>query len=265
MTTLRLHSLHLYPIKACHGLDLTMAAVGTLGLDGDRRWMITDPAGTFLTQREIPALAQLQPTLTADGLEIRNGTGETISVLQPATAADTLPVRVWRSTLTAPVADPAVNDWLSRTIGRDCRLVHMPDDLIRATNPDYSRPGDRVSFADGYPLLLTTTASLALLNGELAAPVPMARFRPNIVIDGAAPFAEESWQQVTIGDTAFDVVKACERCVVITVDQETGILTGKEPLRSLARLRAPGKVIFGMNLIPRRLGRLTVGDTVTCR
>jgi uncharacterized protein YcbX len=265
VTSQRLLSLHRYPIKACHGHDLTTATVGPLGLDGDRRWMITDADGTFITQRQLPALARLQPTITADGLHLRGGNGETIEVRQPSTDAATLTVQVWRSTVTAPLAAAPVHAWLSRQLDRECRLVYMPDDLVRTTNPDYSRPGDRVSFADGYPLLLTTQASLDRLNGELEAPVPMERFRPNLVVTGSEPFAEETWQQITIGGTVFDVVKPCERCVVITVDQQTGVLTGKEPLRTLARLRAPGKVIFGVNLIPRQLGTLSAGDTVTCR
>lgn len=262
---MRLLGLHLYPIKGCHGLDLPQAPVGPLGLAGDRRWMITDPAGTFLTQREMPTLARLRPTPIPEGLILQNSAGETITVRRPPTDADALTVRVWRSTLTAPVAETAVNEWLSRSLGRECRLVYMPDDLVRATNPDYSQPGDRVSFADGYPLLLTTRASLDDLNGHLDEAVPMARFRPNLVVDGLEPFAEEQWRQVTVGETVFDVVKPCERCVVTTVDQETGSPTGKEPLRTLARLRAPGKVVFGVNLIPRRLGTLTIGDTVSAR
>ena len=260
---LHLVSLHVYPIKACHGLDLNSAAVGTLGLDGDRRWLITDSQGTFLTQRELPALARLQPSITSEGLHLTNGDGETLTVTLPAPGSARLPVRVWRSHLEAPLADDATHAWLTRALGRDCRLVYMPDDLIRETNPDYSQPGDRVSFADGYPLLLTTMTSLQSLNDHLDEPVPMARFRPNLVIDGTTPFAEETWRTVTIGETVFDVVKPCERCVVITVDQQTGVLTGKEPLKTLAGLRAPGKVVFGVNLIPRRLGTLRTGDPVS--
>jgi uncharacterized protein YcbX len=259
----QLLSLHLYPIKSCHGLDLTSANVGPLGLDGDRRWMITDPDGTFITQRQLPAMTRLRPTITADGLCLQGDDGETIVIPRPGANATTLTVQVWRSTLTAPMTDVAVHDWLSRQLGWACRLVYMPDELVRATNPEYSQPGDRVSFADGYPLLLATQASLDHLNQALAEPVPMDRFRPNLVVDGTTPFAEESWQQVTIGETVFDVVKPCERCVITTIDQQTGILTGKDPLRTLVQMRAPGKANFGVNLIPRRWGSITIGDQVT--
>jgi uncharacterized protein len=170
-------------------------------------------------------------------------------------------VQVWSSRVAALVHD-AGSAWLSDALGRRCQLVYMPDDVERAVNPLRGRPGDVVSFADGYPFLLIGQGSLDDLNGRMSAPLPMIRFRPNLVVEGAAAFAEDGWPRVRIGAVTFRNVKPCDRCVMTTVDPETGN-KGAEPLRTLATYRAwGGAVWFGVNLIAENTGTLRVGDAV---
>ncbi|MBC7542377.1 MAG: MOSC domain-containing protein [Candidatus Sericytochromatia bacterium] len=262
---MRLLGLHLYPVKGCGSLAPEESVVEPQGLQGDRRWMIVTPDGRFLTQREQPSMALIQPTPTADGLLLQTPGQPDLHVSRPKSLADTLTVQVWRSTLTVPRTESAADAWLSAALGRAVSLVYMADPGIRAVNPAFSLPGDRVSFADGYPMLLTTHASLRALNARLDSPVPMNRFRPNLVISGTDAFAEEMWRTVDIGEVTFDAVKPCERCVVTTTDQQTGLRMGSEPLRTLASWRGKDRVHFGMNLIPRSLGTIRLGDTVTVR
>lgn len=172
-------------------------------------------------------------------------------------------ITIWRDTVLArDVGDPAAA-WLSAVLGMSCRLVQMPDSTERAVNPAYGAPGDIVSFADGYPFMLIGQASLDDLNARLASPVPMRRFRPNLVVAGAPPFAEDTWKRVRIGNMVFRVVKPCARCIIPTIDPEAGIFAGKEPLRTLATFRKVGsKVLFGQNLIAEGTGVLHTGAPV---
>ncbi|HEX5543029.1 MAG TPA: MOSC N-terminal beta barrel domain-containing protein, partial [Micromonospora sp.] len=221
---MRLASIHTYPIKGCHRLDHDGAEVEPWGLAGDRRWMLVNEDGRALTQRETPLLARIQPRPNPDGgLTVRLSGRPDLVVAQP-TGAELADVTVWRSMLPAELADTAADEWLSNVLDRKVRLVWLGDPSRRATNPAYSAPGDRVSFADGYPLLLTNAASLDALNGWLQAtgdldgPVPMSRFRPNVVVAGAEPWAEDEWlgRRIRIGGVDFRAVKPCDRCVVTT-------------------------------------------------
>jgi hypothetical protein len=182
----------------------------------------------------------------------------------PAPDAKTPTVTVWRSTLPAATATETAALWLSDILGRPCHLVFMADPASRPVDPAYAQPHDTVSFADGFPVLLASTASLDDLNTRLANPVPIGRFRPNLVVSNAVPWAEDAWRRIRIGDVVFRLPKPCTRCIVTTVDQQTGERPDpQEPLRTLATFRrGAGGVMFGQNMVPEAPGRISVGDTV---
>ena len=265
---MRVASLHIYPVKGCHRVDLDRSPVEPWGLAGDRRWLIIDPdTGRFITQRETVRLTQVQPVPTPDGLVLRAPGRPELAVAAPV-GGDLVDVTVWTFTGLATLAGPAADDWLTAALERKVRLVWLDDPTRRGIHPAW--PEDRVSFADGFPVLLANTASLDALNdaiaegGSLEGPVPMTRFRPNIVITGAAPWAEDAWTggRVRIGSVIFRVPRPCDRCVVTTTDQETGE-RGREPLRTLGRIRNIDQaLLFATNLIPDGPGEIAVGDPV---
>ncbi|MDQ1105095.1 MOSC domain-containing protein [Nocardioides zeae] len=267
---LTVSALHRYPVKSMHAEDLDVATVEPWGLAGDRRWMVVEAAegrggrqpGDFVSARTDPALLLVRARLLAEGydaLELTTGTGaasSSITVRVPDPAPQ-VPVEVWGSHLTA-APQPAADAWLGDLLGRPVHLVHLDDPTRRPTDPRFSHPDDRVSFADGYPLLVTTTASLTAVNDALlehtegaAESLTMARFRPNLVLTGDEPaWAEDDWRRIRVGDVTFRAVKGCARCVMTTFDPETGE-RGHEPTRTLARLRRyDGGVWFGVNLVP---------------
>ncbi|WP_049650970.1 MOSC domain-containing protein [Kitasatospora sp. MY 5-36] len=275
---MHLTGLHVYPVKSMYRLSPDTAVVQPWGLAGDRRWMLADANGRFVSQREDAALARVRTGLLPDGvLTLTTPDGSRIEVPAPAVAAgDPLAdVEVWGTRFRAAEADKETHRWIAEHLG-DYRLVHLDDPRARPVDPEYSAPGDSVSMADGYPLLLTTTASLDRLNELIAAEnpdghetLPMERFRPSVVIGGTEPWAEDTWRRIRIGSVTFKVVKPCGRCMITTTDQETGERRGKEPLRTLARHhRLLRKAAFGQNLIPERpagvegdeLGTLRLGD-----
>lgn len=249
---LALSGLYIYPIKSARGTRLERAHFSDLGLDYDRRWMLVNPEGHFLSQREIPDLARLEVQLqTAENALILGFDGEGLELPLPQDEtylrSELLEVQLWRSRVAAQAFAPVADRWLSEKLNRACRLVYMPRSTFRETNPEYA-PGRRVSFADGYPFLLTHEASLEDLNQRLEQALPMDRFRPNLVVRGGEAFAEDRWRSFELGGHHFVVAKPCERCVMTTQDQQTGERS-PEPLRTLARYRKlNGKIIFGQNL-----------------
>ena len=257
---MRVTGLFVYPLKSARGLALDAATLDDRGIVSDRRWAIVGPEGTVITQRDVPSLATLGAHLVEHGLELSAPGLPALSVGRPLDAPR-VSVRVWESDTEGVPAGPEADGWISRFMGRPGRLVYMPESIERAVSREFGKPGDRVGFADGYPLLLTSESSLGSLNARLEEPVPMDRFRPNLVVDGEVPFEEDSWAVVRVGDVTFRVVKPCARCVVTTVNQKTGV-GGKEPLRTLAtfRRREDGKVLFGQNLIQDGTGVVRVGD-----
>jgi uncharacterized protein YcbX len=260
----RVASLHSYPIKGCHRLDHDVAGVEPWGLRGDRRWMVVDPDGVGITQRTTALLTQLSAVPGPDGLVLAAPGQRSVRVAFPVHGPKEL-VRVFKS---KPVVSARLADdggWFERFLDRPARLVWLGDPTVRPIE-EFALDGDRVSFADGYPLLLTNSASLAALGDWLVEagdePVPMTRFRPNVVIDGAGPWDEDDWLggRLLIGGTAFRAAKSCARCVVTTIDQETGE-KGRQPLRALGRYRRDGDgLLFGINLIPDTHGVIRVGD-----
>ncbi|MEV6124035.1 MOSC N-terminal beta barrel domain-containing protein [Streptomyces sp. NPDC052077] len=271
MGNARVQSIHVHPVKALRSVPLQEAVVEPWGLAGDRRWMLVDDGGRVVTQRERPRLAlAAAELLPGGGIRLSAPGLEPLTVPVPK-AAETVPVHIFRDTLEAvPAEAPEAHAWCSAHLGTDVRLVHMDDPATRRqVDPAYSRPGETVTFADGFPLLVTTTASLDALNAMIAGgdrpaegPLPMNRFRPNLVLSGTEAWAEDGWTRIAVGELVARVAKPCGRCVVTTTDQDTAA-RGKEPLRSLARHRAiEGRLVFGQNLVPERLGTVRVGDPV---
>ena len=263
MSQLVVSELSIYPVKSLRGLSLPRAEVDRFGLRGDRRWMVVDANGRYLTQREQARMSLIQAEPLDDGLRLgAPGMGELTIRLAPD-----LPrrqVTVWDDRVEAEDAGDAAAAWLSDFLGIDCRLVHFPDDALRPVDPRYAQAGDVTAFSDGFPLLLITQASLDDLNSRLEQPVPMRRFRPNLVIDGSEPYAEDQWKRLRIGDLTFRVVKPCSRCVIPTIDPATGERhPDAEPLRTLASYRMrDNKIYFGQNVIPDGEGALAVGQVV---
>ncbi|MEU6117793.1 MOSC N-terminal beta barrel domain-containing protein [Streptomyces sp. NPDC047117] len=268
MPNSRLRALQLYPVKSLAGTAPGSADVEPWGLAGDRRWLVVDEQRRLVTQRSRPRLALAAAEAGPDGGIRLSAPGMTdLSVAVPDPGA-TVPVQVFRDKVEAVPASTAAADWFSTYLETEVTLVHMDDPAVRRpVRQDYGRPGDTVSFADAFPLLLTTVSSLDALNSLIAqgdhadeGPLPMDRFRPNVVVEGTAPWAEDDWQRVRIGEVTFRAVKPSDRCVVTTTDQRTAE-RGKEPLRTLARHRRIGDdLVFGQNLIPESRGTLRVGD-----
>ena len=263
---MRVAEIRIYPVKGLRGRPVADAVVEPWGLAGDRRYMVVDGAGRFLSQREMPRLAVLEAAPRDGGLDLSGPGLGLLAVAEPGPDAPPADVTVWRDRVAARDAGAEAAAWLSAALGRTCRLVHMADPAeARRVDPDYADAEDRVSFADGFPVLVTNAASLADLNARLAVPVSMDRFRTNIAVSGAEAWAEDGWQQVRIGAVPFAGPKDCARCAVTTVDQDTGERSPEnEPVRTLAQFRrkAGGRIIFGQNLIPRGTGRIAVGDAV---
>lgn len=252
----------IYPIKSARGIRVEEARVGRCGFEFDRQWMLIDHDGEYLTQRQFPRMALLEPNLTGDLLTIGAPGMERLSVPLAADAQPSREVRIWGDRCAATPVGPTADEWLSTVLETACSLVRFPETTFRRVDPTYSNPDDQVGFADGFPFLLLSEASLADLNTRLEDPLPMNRFRPNLVVGGCAPYAEDSWKEIRIGGVGFRVVKPCARCSITTVDQATGRV-GKEPLRTLARYRrVAGKVMFGQNLIHNGRGLIRMGDVV---
>ncbi|MBD2090766.1 MOSC domain-containing protein [Microcoleus sp. FACHB-1515] len=259
--TLTLTQLNIYPVKSAAGIALRSAQAQLRGLEFDRRWMITDLRGKFMTQRQFPRMALIQTQIEAGKLHLSAAGMESIAVVP--TENSPVKVEVWGDRCSAIPADDVVNGWLSKFLDRPCQLVYMPDDAVRPVDRNYAvDERDRVSFADGFPYLLISEASLADLNSRLATPLPMNRFRPNFVVSGCEPFAEDGWRKIRIGSIGFHLVKLCSRCVITTVDQATGD-RGQEPLATLGSYRLrKGKILFGQNLVPDSEGTIALGDAI---
>jgi uncharacterized protein YcbX len=257
--------LNVFPLKSARGIAVDAVEIEARGPAGDRRWMIVDAHGRLVTQRELPQLARLAAAPTGAGLRL-GFDGETLEVARPGAGEPRISATVWRDTLPLPEAAPAAA-WLSRLFGTSLRLVHQPEDAVRPVNAEWGAAGDEVSLADGFPLLVATTASLAAVERAVGAPLEMRRFRPNLVIEGAEPWEEDFWATIRAGAVELDLVKPCARCTVPTVDPERGVFAGDEPLDALRRIRlsadrrVPG-VLFGWNAVPRRLGAIRLGDPV---
>lgn len=275
---MKITEINIYPVKSLKGIGLGEARVTKRGFESDRRWMITDPEGKFFTQRELPKMATVSIAIETDGLRFSAPGAEDLAIPSRPGDRNTGQVQVWSSVCGAEFYDETVSRWFSELLGTRCRLVYMPEDTRRGINPLFNTGEDIVSFADGYPFMALGEASLADLNTRLETPLPMNRFRPNLVISGAESYAEDRWKRVRIGGTVFRATKPCARCSITTVDQARGLFAGKEPLRTLAAYRkaeqvmpeayaamgmGANDVLFGQNLVPENTGEMIrVSDEV---
>jgi uncharacterized protein YcbX len=267
---MRVSDLFIYPLKSARGIALPAADIDGYGLPGDRRAMITDVQGHFITQRELPDLARIEvrPEASAFRLLMQGKTDISVAAPQPENRMDVI---VWKSAVSAAVADPESNRQLSEWLGREVRLVFFDGQARRTANAEWAGEGTPVTFIDGYQILVTTTGSLKALNADLAAhgegSVGMERFRPNIVIDTDEAWPEDRWAAIEIAGIRFDLVKPCSRCIMTTQDQLTGSREGPNPMPAMGRIRmsadrrVPGP-LFGWNVTPRGNGKVTIGDTV---
>ena len=259
----KISGLFIYPIKSLGGIEVESALLTDRGFQYDRRWMLIDSAGRFLTQREHPVMALLQVALEQDGLKVYHKKNAAVSIRIPfEQQGEETTVTVWDDTMPASLVGSEFDNWFSQQLGMNCRLVFMPDYSRREVDPDYARNKELTSFSDAYPLLLIGQASLEDLNSRLEDPVPMNRFRPNIVIEGWEPYEEDSIREFNIGDIQFEAVKPCARCVLTTINQDTAE-QGKDPLKTLAAYRSKNnKVLFGQNLLYNGQGYLKKGMEV---
>jgi len=258
-----LSQLIIYPIKSCRGHQVDDWKVERAGLEDDRRMMVVTPEGDFLTQRDLPKLALVTPSISGGELTLSAPGMDTLSLPIRKTGS-TIPVNIWRSKRVKAVDKGDVSsEWFSEHLGTPARLVHIADGTIRTIKEKFAvNDDDQTAFADGYPILLASEEGLADLNTRLETPLPMNRFRPNLVVTGCEPYAEDTWKRIRVGDVEVAVVKPCARCVVTTIDKET-LETSKEPLRTLASYRTwEGGAIFGQNAIPLSEGRLELGMKV---
>lgn len=259
-----LSAVHVFPVKSCAPLSPSEAMVERRGLVGDRRWMVVDADGRFLTARKLPRMTLVRATLRDGVLHVEAPDMPPIAVHPHPQRSVRRDVVVWGSTVSARLAEPAADAWITAFLGRPAAFVVMDSESSRAVDPDYAREGDEVGFADGFPVLLISQVSLDGLNARLDAPLPMLRFRPNLVVAGTDAHAEDGWRRIRVGAVEFDVVKPCTRCVLTTVDFERGEFDAHgEPLRTLLTYRRGASgVTFGQNLIPRGEGTLRIGDRV---
>ena len=256
----RVCDLFIYPVKSCGGVTVDEAVVCATGFELDRRWMVVGDDGKFLSQREHPRLALVRVHLSEDGFVLEAPELPPLAVVRDGRATPACRVQVWDDECPAYDEGRDSARWFSEHLGCSARLVRMAGDDARPLGSSSAQPGDRVSFADGFPFLLLSTASLDGLNRRLSLPVPMDRFRPNIVVDGCEAHAEDRWERLRIGEIVFRIAKSCARCVVTAVDQATGE-RGREPLRTLSTYRSiDGQVQFGQNLVHEGRGVVRVGD-----
>lgn len=259
---IKVSELHCYPVKSCAGISLPEAEITARGIKHDREWMIVGLDGIFLTQRELPRMSLIRPSLAENGL-LSLDAPDMPRIIFIRTADTPLRVKVWSSICKAEDLGEEAAEWLQKFLGVPCRLVRMATNFKRRVDGRYARDKSSVvGFADGFPELLISQASLDDLNTRLDDSLLMNRFRPNVVVSGTEPFSEDSWRTISIGALTFDVVKPCARCTITTVEQETAA-RGVEPLKTLATYRKDhGRILFGQNLIHREPGTIKVGDEV---
>ena len=266
---MKISQINVYPIKSLGGFSVNSVQVERRGLQHDRRWMLVDKDNKFLTQREFPKMATLRVEIYDYNLSVSENSTNRIEIPFTVQNAEKARVKIWSSVCAAEVYDQKINDWFSDALQTDCKLVKMPEETKRKVSYFYAvRKDDHVSFADAYPFLIIGENSLRDLNDKLETPVEMNRFRPNFVVENSDAFAEDVWKKIKIGATIFHAVKPCARCVITTINQETGEKCGVEPLKTLAAYRIPKrsvkkKILFGQNLIAENAGNLiNVGDEI---
>lgn len=261
---IKVTGLYFYPIKSCRGIQLDQAQAGNRGFLYDREFMVVTESCQQITQREFPSMALIEPHLSSEGMFLKAPGMEDLHVSNHLSGQE-VQVKIWRDLCLAVDQGNQPAQWLSSYLGVPCRLVRMAEQFVRKVEPNYARNDhDQVGFADAYPFLLISEASLEDLNSRIGSNFGMNRFRPNIVVAGCSAYAEDTWKVVRIGEVTFSVVKPCVRCVIPTIDQQTGEIQGKEPLRTLTTYRRneKGGVLFGQNLLHHSQGSLHIEDQV---
>ena len=250
--------LAIYPVKSLGQIVMDTVQVGRFGFELDRRWMVVGGDGHMVTQRKKPRMCLIQPRISENNLWLYAPDMPDIEVLYSPDSSRR-PVTVWEDQCMALDCGDEVAEWLSRFLDMKCRLVFFPEDEIRQVDPAYAEPGDRTAFSDGFPVLLISQASLNDLNRRLATPVSMRRFRPNLVVAGCEPFAEDKWKKIRIGEITFRLVKPCSRCIVPNINPDTAEKSA-EPNRTLSSFRRwDNKIFFGQNVIADCQGTLEPG------
>jgi uncharacterized protein YcbX len=256
--------LYIYPIKSLGGIPLLSSRVTDRGFEFDRRWMLVDSNNCFLTQREFPQMALLQVKLSGACLTVQHKINkkETANVPLSIESGDTVTVEVWSDQCEAILVSRELDEWFSDMLSLNCRLVYMPDSTKRAVDTRYASNQEITNLSDGYPFLIIGQSSLDDLNARLQQPLPVNRFRPNIVFTGGEPFLEDAMKHFSINGLEFFGVKKCARCVITTVNQDDGIKS-KEPLKTLSTYRqVENNIYFGQNLLHKGEGTIAVGDPI---
>lgn len=262
MNHFELQDIYIYPIKSLGGISVQQAEVQEAGLQYDRRWMLTDKAGNFISQRTYSQMSLLQVNITVNGLIVTHKKNLITPLTIPfdACTEGKVSVSIWDDVCTALEVSAVANEWFSDALKMTVQLVYMPAVTHRLVDTNYAKNKEIVSFADGYPFMMIGQSSLDDLNSRLAQPILMNRFRPNFVFNGGAPYCEDTMHTFRIGAISFSAVKACARCVLTTIDQEQAT-KGKEPLKTLAAYRTfENKIMFGQNLLHTGTGKVRVGD-----
>ena len=261
MPVKQISGIWIYPVKSLGGIRMPSAKVLPKGLEHDRRWMLVDEQQRFMTQREYPAMALFRPEYANSGFNIQY---DADTILLPFEASSQeITATVWNDTVRVLGVSPQHSEWFTKKLGANCKLVAFPENNQRNIDITYAHNGEQVSLADGYPVLIIGQASLDDLNSRLDKPVPMDRFRPNLVFTGGEPYEEDSWKDFSIGNCRMAGIKPCGRCTIPTVDQQTG-QKGTEPLVTLSSYRRQNnKVLFGQNLVPLSGGIISEGDIIT--
>lgn len=267
MTTRQLSQIWIYPVKSLGGISLQESILERRGLRYDRRWMLIDASGRFVSQREIPKMALLGTSIDATALRVfwKRNPQESIQIPLEiaANGLSEIQVDVWGDKMGALLLPESINLWFSTQLGQNLRLVYMPDTTRRPADARYAPQGQYVSFADGFPYLVIGQSTLDELNDRLEAPLPMNRFRPNFVFTGGRAFEEEEWETFSIHQQPFQGVKPCARCAIPTINQETAEQQ-PEPIKTLATYRKfENKILFGQNVIwLGEKGAVRVGDFI---
>ena len=260
---LKLSKIFIYPIKSLGGISVSSAIAELRGLKYDRRYLLVDEDGLFLTQRNFPQMALLKLSFEDNGFKVLDTMDNSHTIIPlESDSKETIKVTVWDNVCNASRVGKDLDNWFSHAIGKKCSLVYMPDSEKRMVERKYINEEHIVSFADAYPYLLIGQSSLDDLNTRLEARLPINRFRPNFVFTGGNPYEEDQWKDFRIGNVEFTAVKPCARCVITTINQETAE-RDNEPLKTLSEYRAfNNKIMFGMNLICKSIGRVSVNNSI---
>ena len=260
---LTLTEINIYPLKSLGGISLDSTFAGERGLKYDRRYLLVDENGEFLTQRDLPQLALLKLSFAENGFKVLNIVDDSFNTIPlESESIEKSKVKIWGDLCNAIIVDKKLDEWFSDILKFKCSLVYMPDNEKRIVEKKYETADHIVSFADAYPYLIIGQSSLNDLNSRLENPIPMNRFRPNLVFSGGNPYEEDNWKVFKIGDVNSKAVKPCARCMITTTDQQTAE-RNKEPLKTLSEYRKiEGKVMFGMNVVCNKQGFVKIGDKI---